>query len=124
MKNKILLGVSILLGLMMVVFGLNKFAHFMPMPPMPEAAGALMMAFADSGWLIPLIALAEIIGGALLMYPKTRALGAIVLFPVVVGIFAFHLVMEQSGLPMGIVLLAINAWIIFENKDKYMPMIS
>lgn len=124
MKNKILMSVSILLGLMMVVFGINKFVHFMPMPPMPEEAGALMAAFANSGWVIPLIALAEIIGGALLFSPKTRALGAIVLFPVIVGIFAFHLAMEPSGLPMGIVLLLINLWLIFENKDKYTPMIS
>jgi len=124
MKNKILMGISILFGMMMVVMGINKFAHFMPMPPMPDEAGALMMAFASSGWLMPLIALAEIIGGALFIYPKTRALGAIVLFPVIVGILLFHVALAPSGLPMAIMLLAINLWIIFENKDKYMPMIS
>lgn len=124
MKNKILLAVSSLVGFMMIVFGLNKFAGFMPMPPMPAAAGELMGAFGASGWLIPLIALAEIVGGALLLITKTRALGAIVLFPVIVGIFLFHLVLDPGGLVIGVILLVVNCWIIFENKDKYMPMIS
>jgi putative oxidoreductase len=124
MKNKILLIASGLLGFLMVFSGLNKFAHFQEMPPMSGTALELMTAFANSGWLIPLLALAEILGGLLIAYPKTRALGAIVLFPVIVGILLFHIAQEPSGLPMAGVLFLINAWIIFENKDKYLPMVS
>lgn len=124
MKDKILLGVSVLLGLMMAVSGLNKFIGFMQMPEMPEAAGATMGALVASGWIMALIAIAEIVGGILLMIPKTRALGAIVLFPVIVGILLFHLVQAPEGMIMAIVLFAINVWVIFENKEKYMPMIN
>ncbi len=124
MKDKILLGVSVLLGLMMAVSGLNKFLQFMQMPPMPDAASATMGALVASGWIIALVAIAEIVGGVLLMIPKTRALGAIVLFPVILGIFLFHAVQAQDGLIMGLVLFAINLWVIFDNKEKYMPMIN
>ena len=34
--KKVEVGIRILLGLMMVVFGLNKFLHFVPMPPPSE----------------------------------------------------------------------------------------
>lgn len=124
MKNKTLIVVSTLLGLMMLTMGFNKFAHFMPMPDAPGEGGSLMSSFADSGWLLQLIATAEMIGGALLIFPKTRALGAIVLFPVIAGIFMFHLTMEPSGLLRGSLVLAINLWIIFENREKYKPMIA
>ena len=39
-KAKII--VRILLGLMVLIFGLNKFLQFMPMPPLPESAGEFM----------------------------------------------------------------------------------
>ncbi|MFT4665960.1 MAG: putative oxidoreductase [Polaribacter sp.] len=124
MKDKILLGVSVLLGLIMTVSGLNKFLQFMQMPEMPEAATATMEALGASGWIIALVAIAEIVGGILLMIPKTRALGAIVLFPIILGVFLFHVVQAPEGIIMGLVLLAINVWVIFENKEKYMPMIN
>jgi uncharacterized membrane protein YphA (DoxX/SURF4 family) len=124
MKNKIVLVLSILFGVMMLNSGLNKFFQFMPMPEMSAEAGGLMVAFAASGWMFPLIALGEIIGGILIAVPKTRALGALVLFPIVVGIFLFHAVLDPATVGMSIVLLAINLFVIWDNKTKYMPMIS
>ncbi len=123
MKNKVLFALSLLFGLMMINSGFNKFLHYMPLPEMPAAAGQLMQAFAASGWLIPLLAVAEIIGGLLFILPKYRALGAIIIFPVVIGILLFHIALAPANTAIAIVLLAINLWVIFENKDKYLPMI-
>ena len=39
----------ILLGLTFFVFGLNGFLHFLPQPPLPTAAGALMGGLAGAG---------------------------------------------------------------------------
>ncbi|NMM47375.1 DoxX family protein [Marinigracilibium pacificum] len=123
MKNKILFVVSLLIGLMMINSGLNKFLQYMPMPEMNESAGQLMAAFAQARWLFPLIAIAEIVGGILLIVPKTRALGAIVLFPVIVGIFLFHAVLDPSTVMISIILLLLNILILFDNRSKYLPMI-
>lgn len=124
MKSKILLVISILFGLMFLNSGLNKFFNYMPMPQdMPEKTITAMMAFNQIGWLLPLVAVAEIVGGVLFMINKTRALGAIIIFPVIVGILLTHIVTIPSGLPLALVLLAINLWVIFENKQKYLPMI-
>jgi putative oxidoreductase len=123
MKHKVLTGVSFLLGAMMINSGFNKFLNYMPVPEMNEAAGATMAAFIQSGWLFPLVAVVEIIAGALLFSKKFRALGAIMLLPIIIGILLFHAVQDSSTLPIAVVLLAINGWIIFENKDRYLPMI-
>jgi uncharacterized membrane protein YphA (DoxX/SURF4 family) len=123
-KNKILFVVSLLFGLMMINSGFNKFFNYMPMPEVPEAAGALMYSFMQSGWVFPLVAIVEIIGGGLVICKKLRALGAIVLLPVIVGILLFNVVMVPAGAIMAIVLLGVNIWIIIENKDKYLPMIN
>jgi uncharacterized membrane protein YphA (DoxX/SURF4 family) len=124
MKKKILLVVSILFGLMFINSGLNKFFNYMPMPKdLPEGIMKAMGAFMQIGWLMPLIAVAEITGGILFMTNKFRALGAIIIFPVLVGVLLTHIFIEPSGLPIAIVLLAIEIWVIIENREKYLPMI-
>jgi putative oxidoreductase len=124
MKKKILLGVSILFGLMFINSGLNKFFNYMPMPKdMPENMMKVMTAFMEISWLMPLIAVAEITGGLLFITNKYRALGAIIIFPVMIGILLTHIIIAPSGLPIALVLLAIEIWVIIENREKYLPMI-
>ena len=124
MKKKILFVVSVLFGLMFINSGLNKFFNYMPMPEdLPDKMMKLFTAFMEVGWLMPLIAVAEIVGGLLFITNKYRALGAIVIFPVMIGILLTHLINAPSGLPIALVLLAINLWVIIENREKYLPMI-
>jgi putative oxidoreductase len=124
MKNKILFVVSLLFGLMFINSGLNKFFNYMPMPEeMPEKMMKVMGAFMEIGWLLPLIAVAEITGGVLFITNKFRALGAIILFPVLVGILLTHILIAPSGLPIAIVLWGIELWVIIENREKYLSMI-
>jgi uncharacterized membrane protein YphA (DoxX/SURF4 family) len=124
MKKTILLVVSILFGLIFINAGLNKFFNYMPIPKdIPENMMKEMMAFMQIGWLLPLIAVAEITGGILFMITKFRALGAIIILPVLVGILLTHITIAPSGLPLALVLLAIELWVIIENREKYLPMI-
>ncbi|MBK9359266.1 MAG: DoxX family protein [Bacteroidales bacterium] len=124
MKKKILLVVGILFGLMFINSGLNKFLNYIPVPDdLPETMAKLMGAMMEIGWLMPLVAVSEIAGGILFMIPRTRALGAIVIFPVMIGIVLTHIINAPSGLVMALILLAINLWVIFENREKYLPMI-
>ncbi len=124
MKNKILFGVSLLFGLMFINSGLNKLFHYLPMPEdMPENLVKFMAAFTEIGWLLPLVAVVEIIGGVLFIINKYRALGAIMIFPINLGILLTHIVNIPDGLPLSIILMGINIWVIIENREKYMPMI-
>lgn len=125
MKKNVLFVISLLFGLMFINSGLNKFFNYMPMPKdMPEELTKLMTAFVSIKWLLPLIAVAEIIGGILVILPKYRALGAIIIFPVMMGILLTHIINAPSGLPIALVLLVINLWLIVENRKKYLPMIA
>lgn len=124
MKQKIIFGLSLLTGLMLINAGLNKFLNYIPVPEdLPENMKRINDAFMEIGWLLPLIGAAEILGGILFIIPKTRALGALVIFPVMVGILLTHLIIMPSGLVMATVLMAINVWVIYENREKYLPMI-
>ena len=123
MKNKVLTVLCILFGLMMINAGLNKFFNYMPMPEMSDELMQIMGGFMTIKWIFPLVAIIEIIGGILIAIPKKRALGAIVILPVMIGIFVHHLVHDMSGIAMALILLTINIWAIIANWDKYKPII-
>ncbi|KAA3440197.1 DoxX family protein [Rufibacter hautae] len=125
MKRKILTGFCILLGLLLINGGLNKFLNYMPVPnDLPEPLMKDTAALAEISWLIPLIGLAEVLGGILIIFPRTRALGALIVFPVMVGILLTHLFVDTSGLPIAIVIWLILLWVIFENRKRYLPLIN
>ncbi|MFB6456708.1 DoxX family protein [Chitinophaga sp. Hz27] len=124
MKKTILFIVSLLFGLMFINAGLNKFFNYMPPPKdMPESMLKVFGAYMTIGWLMPLIGIFEIVGGLLCIIPKTRALGAIIILPIMVGIVLTAIYQMPSGLPMAAVLAVINLWIIIENRAKYLPMV-
>jgi putative oxidoreductase len=114
----------ILFGLMFINAGLNKFFNYMPMPEMTAEQMKLMEAFIKISWLMPLTGTIEIIGGLLFMFPKYRALGAIVILPVMVGIILHNAIFEPSGLMIALPFFLINLWIIGDNWNKYKPMVS
>lgn len=95
--------------------------------PMPKDISAEMMkdfgALMEISWLMPLIAVAEIIGGLLIMLPKTRALGALVLFPVIVGIALTHTLVDTSGLNITIAVTLIQVVIMLDSSKKYKALI-
>jgi len=123
MKQKFLTVLSVLFGLIMLNGGLNKFFNYMPAPDdLPEPMLNDFMAFMEISWLMPLIALAEILGGILFMIPRTRALGALIIFPVMVGILLTHIFVEPNGLLIALILWVVLLWAMWENREKYKPL--
>lgn len=124
MYKKILFVVSLLFGLMFINAGLNKFLNYMPTPEnLPDELLKDMVAMSEIIWLTPLTGIAEIIGGLLIIFPKTRALGALIILPVFVGVLLTNTMVETSGLPLVLVLAAILIWIFIDNKAKFKPLL-
>lgn len=117
--------ICLLFGLMFINAGLNKFLNYMPIEkPTPEQM-ELFAAFEKIFWLMPLVGAVEIVGGLLFIFPKTRALGAIVILPVMVGIVIHVFTMDKSPMGMSIagVLFLINLWMLIDNKEKYKALL-
>ncbi len=124
MKQKIFTVTTVLFALMFINGGLNKFFNYIPVPPdMPAELVKVNTALMQIGWLMPLIAVVELIGGVLLLIPKFRALGAIIIFPIMIGILLIHATVAVSGLPLAIILAGILVWILWENRTKYLKLI-
>lgn len=109
---------------MFINAGIDKFFGYMPVPEdIPVSMIKVMTAFMEIGWFMPLVAVVEIVGGELFIIPKVRALGAIVIFPILIGILLTNIFNAPSGLPIALILLAVNIWVLIENRRKYLPMV-
>ena len=105
-----------LLGLIFLVFGLNGFLHFIPMPP-PKGALAAQFGgaiFASHYWVV--VFSIQVIGGVLLLVNRFVVLALMLLGPVIVNIFFFHALMAPEGLPLAIVVVVL--WLILAVRYK------
>lgn len=80
-----------LLGFVFIVFGLNFFLKFIAIPKPPEGSpAALFMSGMFLGGFLAFVKVLEILGGLLVVFPRTRNLGLLVLGPIIVNIAAFN----------------------------------
>ena len=117
--KKAQLVIRILLGLIVLIFGLNKFLQFMPTPPMPEPAGEFMGALVATGYLMVVVAMVEIITGIMLLTNRFQPLALVLLFPVLLNAFLFHLFLAPAGIGGALVASAMNIFLFFANKESY-----
>lgn len=115
--------VFLLAGLMFINAGLNKLFNYLPTPEMSEELTKINQAFGTIKWLMPLVAVVEIVGGILFIIPKTRALGTLMLIPIMVGILLQHIYYAPEGLLLASVFLIIILWSIVDNRKKYCSLI-
>jgi putative oxidoreductase len=92
-----------LLGLMFVVFGLNGFLHFIPMPP-PETdlAKQYFTVLSQSHYLTPVFVV-QLAAGLLFLSNRFIPLALVLIAPVIVNILMFHTLMAPKGIIPGVV---------------------
>jgi putative oxidoreductase len=124
MKRKMVNILAGLLGLLILNGGLNKLFHYMPIPDDldPEVIKD-MNALNEIVWLMPLIAVAEIFGSVLFIIPRTRALGILILFPVLIGALLSHIFVDLGSLGMILLIWLFIIWMIYENRRKYLSLL-
>ena len=124
MNPKVITGARIVLGLMLVVFGLNKFLQFMPTPPMTDEAGSFMGALVGTGYMMPIVAVIEIVVGALLLFNRYVALALLLLAPISVNIVAFHLFLDIGGIGGAAFVFILNVFLLFAYRNRYQPLLT
>jgi hypothetical protein len=105
-----------LLGLIFLVFGLNGFLHFIPMPP-PKGLAAQQFGgaiFTSHYWVV--VFGLQVLGGVLLLVNRYVVLALVLLGPVIVNIFFFHALMAPEGLPLAVIVVVL--WTILAVRYK------
>lgn len=118
MNSKVFMVLRILLGLFVLVFGLNKFFNFMPMEAPTGDAGAYFGALMNTKTLT-LVAIVEVLAGLALIFNKFGALMAVILMSVSVNAFLFHATLDPGNIAGAVILILLNIAVLFGYKDRY-----
>ena len=126
MKQKLPQIAAIILGLLFLVFGLNFFLKFIPIPSPPEGTPAanFMGAIYSTGFLT-FVKVLEILGGILVLSPVTRRIGLCILVPIIVNILAVHIfLMGGAGLfdPPVILITLLGAYLVVVEHKAFCPI--
>jgi putative oxidoreductase len=96
-----------LLALILIVFGLNGFLHFIPQPPPPsELAQQYFTVMFTSHYLMFVFGL-QLIAGVLFLYRRTVPLALTIAGPLIVNILLFHALLDPGGIVPGLVVAAL-----------------
>lgn len=122
-ESKITLISRILLGLILFVFGLNKFLQFIPAPPLEGPAADYMGGLAKSVYFFPLLALTEMALGLAFLTGRWVALALVILAPVALNMVLFHLFLAPSGIGPAAFVFVLGLVITKEHFAKYKPIL-
>jgi uncharacterized membrane protein YphA (DoxX/SURF4 family) len=118
-----LLGLMFIAASVMVLF---KLGPTPPAPPEGTPPALFMAAFVPTGYLT-FVKVFELLGGLLVIIPRTRNLGLLVLGPIIVNILAFHIfVAGGEGLanPMLIGICVLALFLLWSERKAFACLVT
>jgi uncharacterized membrane protein YphA (DoxX/SURF4 family) len=117
--SKLALISRVLLGLLMISGGINNFLGRNPVPdPTPEGDWFLG-ALQETGYMLPAVAISEIGVGVLLLAGYFVPLALVVLAPVMVNIFLFHVFLQMAGVEAAIVAAVLYLHLVYVHRRSF-----
>lgn len=120
------------LGLMLLLFGLNKFFWFLQdfdfsgYPIAEHLFDTLRYSTHEestgSGYIMNLVGLTEVIVGLLLVIRKWVPFALVMLVPISINIVFFHAFVNLPNIGPAILVAAVNAYLIYKHWDSYKPL--
>lgn len=111
--------VRIVLGLLILVSGINKFGYWINVAYMSDALKfAVDIATIGGEFLIYALAILEILIGIALIINKFKLLAILSLVPLMVFILAFHLFLDVKGILIAAIVFALNIYLLYQHKSK------
>lgn len=113
-----------ILGLGLLFFGLSKLIHFNFMPTHIYAGEAAVFidSLSNTGYILKVIGFLEICIGLLLLINKAIPFALILLAPISLNILLFHLFMDTPGIVLAMVIILLNAILIYKHWKAYRPL--
>jgi len=124
MNSKVFMVIRIIFGILLVIFGAEKFFHFMPQPEqaMPESVMNYMNALMSTKTM-SLVGLVEVLAGLSLIFNKYGALMMIILMSISINAVLFHATLDPATIPGALVLLVLNIVMLYAYRNNYKDLL-
>ena len=123
MNKKIVFSISLVFGIILVILGVMAFMN-LPLPDFyPPKALAFLQALGDTGYMSYVTGIIQILIGLMFITRRYVALGAIILMPISFNIVIFHLFLDLKTIIPGLIIFALNVFILYTEHDKYKSLL-
>jgi len=111
----------LLLGLIFVVFGLNFWFKFIPLPKPDGQAATFLGVLVSSGYLAIVKGL-EILGGLLVWSGRFTALGLVILIPIIINILLHDYYLTHALNPASTLAAVLALFLLWTERSKFAPL--
>ncbi|AKU93835.1 hypothetical protein AKJ09_00499 [Labilithrix luteola] len=111
------------LGLLFALMGLNKLVPFLPQPPISGPPAEFFGALMATGYMLPLLAVTEVVSGLMLLSGRFVPLALTLLAPVIVNIVGFHVFLAHGGFAVPLMVLGLEVYLAWAHRDAFAPML-
>lgn len=128
MKKYLPIIAGILLGLCFLAASIPVLFNLIAIPKLPEGTPAahFMAAFVPTGYL-KFVKMFEFTGGLIVMIPRLRNIGLLLLGPVIVNIIAFNTLVgdpKQLGNPMLDIIIVCALFLLWDARKKFSDLLN
>ena len=128
MKKHLPCIAGILLGLCFLAASVPVLFNLIKIPQLPEGTPTwhFMAAFVPTGY-IKFVKMFEFAGGILVMIPRLRNVGLLLLGPVIVNIIAFHVLIDDPKHlinPMLDIIIACALFLLWDARQKFAGLLN
>jgi len=117
--KKLILALKILLGVMLIVFGSNKFIGFLPDFEFANPEARILFGALANSYILKTVGLIEVIVGLLLVTNKAVPFALILMAPISVNIILFHGTLDPANIGPGAFVFIVNTFLIYKHWTKY-----
>lgn len=117
MKDIFLKSSPWMIAVIFITFGLNKFLHFMAVPPPSDPVAQAFMTGMFSSYLGSLVGFVELFSSFMLLFRRTRFLGFLILIPVILNIILYHLTTNDVSNPIILIIGVLFGGLCYSQKD-------
>jgi hypothetical protein len=102
-----------MLGVIFFLFGVNGLSPFLPFSA-PMIGPLYLMKF---------VALMQLLGGVMLLMNLMAPLALMILFPIIINILLYHLLLNQAGLGRALFIFGSSIFLAIIYRNAYSPML-
>ena len=123
MKYAIIIA-RLLLAAIFVVFSLNFWLHFIPLPPPPadSAMGIFAGVLYTSGYFAAIKVL-ELLGGLLVGTGRFTPVGLLILGPIILNILFADVFLTKSFNPVSTLAAALALFVLWSERARFAPLV-
>ncbi|HRJ30671.1 MAG TPA: hypothetical protein PLV21_01225 [Cyclobacteriaceae bacterium] len=109
----------LVLGLIYTAFSLAFFFNLLPQQEPQGDAGQFLMGLVVAGYIMPVVKALELLTGLAFLSGRFVPMAAVVIFPITLNIFLFHVVLAPDNLIIPGLMLAANLFLFYAHRERY-----